>query len=683
MTDASGRGPLTFQPGIRFAMSVILLLSALNLVALGTVMVVLMPRLMTDQSPMHRSIWEASRSAESLHAQMLVDAERAQGASYTPVWPDEDVDALEGLISRSLEEDFPRVEQDLKFFVQSARRWYQAGLPVPQKYRGGFTPEDQLARDALTGGVDDAAAPTEEVTEPEAVEEDAPTGEVAQPDAQDAEEVVAEDEPTEAPVVTNTAVDDDLFRTFQGSYLQLQDRLSEVVAGHLVEGPRQGNLFGGYLLVWIVLMAAITIYLAWRLRALISDPLVEITHSAVAIGEGKLDTHVAVVRNRNDEVGALALAVETMRTNLHGQFSELQRQNQRMDTIFSAMNDGVLLVDAGWKLRQYNTAALRLLGLEGGPATWVDHDVRTLGVAALAEPLPSDLSSSRTVELHAVQEDSTHKHLRVIRRRLVGAAGRPAGFVAVLHDVTREKELDQVKNDFFSMVTHELKTPLTAIEGYTKLLLMGRPGPVNEEQERFLRTVTSQTDVLKGMIQDLLDMSRIAAGRLALSPETVDVAPLMARVVERFRPQAAHKELELLLREPDGEDLELQVEADASRLEQVLGNLVTNAMKFTPAGGTITLGWTPGGGMLRASVTDTGKGIPQDALARVFDKFYQVEQGDTRSAGGAGLGLFICREIVAAHGGELSVSSQLGKGSVFTLEIPAAGDPVNGPTSDD
>ena len=676
MTESNGRGSLTFQPGIRFAMSVILLLSALNLVALGTVMVVLMPRLMIDQSPMHRSIWEASRAAESLHAQMLVDAERTQGARQPLAWPEEDVSALEGLMLRSLEDDFPRVQQDLKFFVQAASRWYDAGLPLPLEYRGGFTPEDQLARDALVGGAEAEAAEATEATE--ATEADDGNEDVAPGDAEDVAEDAEPVEPVVAPVDVPSPLDDDLFRTFQGSYLQLQHRLSEVVAGHLVEGPRQGNLFGGYLLVWIVLMAAITIYLAWRLRALISDPLVEITQSAVSIGEGKLDTHVAVSRSRNDELGALAIAVETMRTNLHEQFSELQSQNRRMDTILSAMNDGVLLVDAGWRMRQYNTSALRLLGLEGGPATWVDHDVRTLGVPALAEPLPSELSSSRTVEMRAVRDDNTHKHLRVIRRRLLGGAGAPAGFVAVLHDVTREKELEQVKNDFFSMVTHELKTPLTAIEGYTKLMLMGRPGPINEEQERFLRTVTSQTDVLKGMIQDLLDMSRIAAGRLTLSPETLDVAPLMVRVVERFKPQAAHKELDLVLREPEGDALALQVEADASRLEQVLGNLVTNAMKFTPAGGTITLGWTPGGGMLRVSVTDTGKGIPTEAQARVFDKFYQVEQGDTRSVGGAGLGLYICREIVAAHGGELSVSSQLGKGSVFTLELP-----VNGPAPED
>ena len=654
-------------------MSVILLLSALNLVAIGTVMVTLMPALMRDHSSKHRSIWGASRAAESLHAQMMVDAQRALSTSRVPDCPEEDLLRFEQLMRRDLEEDFPRIEQDLKYFVEAARRWYGIGLPVPLEYRGGFTAEDERVRDAMFG--EDTPA-----EEPGLVEEVELGPEVPADVEDDPVPIAAVDEqPTEESQVdpgdpsgerAEVAPAGGEFRTLQASYLELQQGLSDVVSNHLVEGPRQGNLFGGYLLVWICIMAAITIYLAWRLRALISDPLVEITRAAVSIGEGNLDTHVEVPAQRKDELGALAAAVETMRLNLSRHFSEVQSHNRHMETILSAMKDGVLLVDAEWSLQQYNTAALKLLGLEGGPTTWVGRDVRTLGVDALADPLSVDLSSSRTVEMQSLQEESSHQHLRVIRRRLFGPAGAHAGFVAVLHDVTREKELDQVKNDFFSMVTHELKTPLTAIEGYTKLLLMERPGPINEEQERFLRTVTNQTDVLKGMIQDLLDMSRIAAGRLNLNRETVDVAPMMERVVERFRPQASHKELELLLRVPEGVDQEGPISVDAIRLEQVLGNLVTNAMKFTPAGGTISVGWTLSGGHLRASVSDTGKGIPDEALPHVFDKFYQVEQGDTRSVGGAGLGLYICREIVAAHSGELTVSSQLGKGSVFTLEIP-------------
>ncbi len=666
-------------------MSVILLLSALNLVGLGTVMVVLTPALMRDHSPMHRSVWDASRAAESLHAQMMVDAQRALSTPKQPAWPEQDVAELERRMRRDLEDDFPRVEQDLKYFAEASRRWYGAGLPVPLEYRGGFTVEDEQYRDVLLAEDDPSAADVEaaEVPTEATPDEAAPDEAVEADEVVEADEAVAAPAPAveEAPVVPTAPGDGEDFRTLQGSYLQLQHRLSDVVSSHLVEGPRQGNLLGGYMLVWICLMAAITIYLAWRLRALISDPLVEITRSAVAIGEGNLGTRVMVPPNRHNELGALAAAVENMRRNLKTHFSEVQTQNQRMGTILSAMKDGVLLVDAQGRLQQYNSSALKLLGLRGGPSDWIGRDVRELGVDALAEPFTVDnvdLSSSRTVEMAVPRMDIEHQHLRIIRRRLVGAAGADAGFVAVLHDVTREKELDQAKNDFFSMVTHELKTPLTAIEGYTKLLLMGRPGPVNEEQERFLRTVTSQTDVLKGMIQDLLDMSRIAAGRLNLHVETVEVAPLMARLVERFRPQASNKGLDLQLREPEGGDTDLQVEADGSRLEQVLGNLITNAMKFTAEGGAITLGWTLGGGRLRASVTDTGKGIPEASLPHVFDKFYQVEQGDTRSVGGAGLGLYICREIIAAHGGELSVSSQLGKGSVFTVEIP-----VGGPNPDD
>ncbi|MBM4319224.1 MAG: HAMP domain-containing histidine kinase, partial [Deltaproteobacteria bacterium] len=313
-----------------------------------------------------------------------------------------------------------------------------------------------------------------------------------------------------------------------------------------------------------------------------------------------------------------------------------------------------------------------LLGLPPGQLQG-EPDVAALGIRALAGPLPA-AGSEPPIEVTSTAEvgRGRAKHSRVFRRPLTTGEGRPAGYVAVIHDVTEEKEIEQIKNDFFSMVTHELKTPLTAVEGYSKLMLKGRPGPLTEDQRRFLQIITSQAEVLKQMIGDLLDVSRIAAGRLKLDPRPVQVASLLAGAQQRFAPQAAQQGIELCL-QPPREQPDPTVRLDAPRIEQVLGNLLGNALKFTPEGGRICLSWGIDQGSFAFAVSDSGVGIPPGELPRIFDKFYQVDRVETRRAGGAGLGLYICREIVAAHGGTITAQGRVEGGTIFRVELPLDG----------
>jgi len=218
------------------------------------------------------------------------------------------------------------------------------------------------------------------------------------------------------------------------------------------------------------------------------------------------------------------------------------------------------------------------------------------------------------------------------------------------------------------VVTHELKTPLTVIEGYVRLLQMGKGGDLSPKQAQMLQKVRSQAEILKMMVQDLLDATRIEGGHLTLDLGQVVASRVVVDTAESLRPEAISKRLKLLLVDdaPSG----VVIHADEFRFRQVLGNLLRNAFKFTEPGGTITVTTRLGEERLIVAVRDTGRGIPPAAIPKLFEKFYQVEAADTRKAGGAGLGLYICEQLTRAMGGTIQVQSMVDEGSCFTLSFP-------------
>jgi PAS domain S-box-containing protein len=243
--------------------------------------------------------------------------------------------------------------------------------------------------------------------------------------------------------------------------------------------------------------------------------------------------------------------------------------------------------------------------------------------------------------------------------------GRLYGF----RDVTQEHELDRMKTEFVSQVSHELRTPLTAIKGFTDMMLDGDAGELSDEQEEYLGIVRSNADRLVALINDLLDISRIESGRIALKREPVDLASVLDGVVATMRPLVTGK----------AETLTLDVEAglprvlgDQDRIVQVATNLVSNAHKYSPEGGDIQVRAMRAGDLVSVSVTDAGIGIPPEAMPRLFSRFYRVDSSLTREIGGTGLGLSIVKSIVELHGGSVSVESEPGKGSTFSFTLPLA-----------
>ena len=380
-----------------------------------------------------------------------------------------------------------------------------------------------------------------------------------------------------------------------------------------------------------------------------------------------------------------ATAVENARL-----YQDAWEKRRELEAVLVGIGDGVVVAAPDLSLILMNPVARDILRLEAEPPAGVP--LRPYLAAPefadlMAETLRGGQEQIRELELPAA--DTAGETARDDEKRTFGALASPvldadgevSGVVVVLRDITAQKELERMKSNFLSVVSHELRTPLHSIKGFVEIILMGKTGPVTEIQEDFLKTVRTQTTVLQRMIDDLLEFSRMEAGRVKLHLSEVSLPAMAHSVAVKLAPLAEEAGLRLSVALP--EDLP-EIDCDRSRVEQVLTNLVENAIKFTPAGGQISIGGLALGERVRLVVADTGIGIPLDEQEKVFDRFYQVDGSERRAYRGTGLGLSICRHIVERHNGRIWVESEgaAGSGSRFYVELPVYLRPAEAPTID-
>jgi two-component system phosphate regulon sensor histidine kinase PhoR len=271
-----------------------------------------------------------------------------------------------------------------------------------------------------------------------------------------------------------------------------------------------------------------------------------------------------------------------------------------------------------------------------------------------AEELPPGLMVDRVVEAHCAPIRSDQ--------------GDVIGAVAVLRDVTELRHTERLRRELTANVSHELRTPLTSIKGFAETLL---DGAMKDEEtcRRFLTIIDSEADRLVKLVDDLLDLSHLESKRATLELKPVDLTELVSQTVDKLRPLAEGAGLVLHQVVPG----HFEIAADPDRLEQVLTNLIDNAIKYTPPGGQVEVRIQPTDGEVEVSVADTGRGIRAEDLPHVFERFYRVDRSRTRGSGGTGLGLAIAKHIVEAHGGRISVHSRLDEGTTFTFALPRNG----------
>ncbi|HUF13635.1 MAG TPA: ATP-binding protein [Longimicrobiales bacterium] len=375
----------------------------------------------------------------------------------------------------------------------------------------------------------------------------------------------------------------------------------------------------------------------------------------------------------------------------------------RLATVLDQLSDGVVLFDAQGEPELVNAAAEALLGIsrgESGPTDW-DRAFRSRALQKKAggadDFFPARaLKGERLRDIRfTVRVHGSDRFIAASAAPVLGQDGIVRGAAVVLHDVTDEHEyaemlrhtnqelrqqaalLERVndelraataaKDQFLAMMSHELRTPINAIIGYSDLLDLGVHGPLNESQRTMMSRVLDTSNHLLGLVNDLLDLTKIAAGRIDLRFEEVVVERVVRRAVDQIAPLAAGKDLRLDMKG----DRDLIAIADETRLSQILINLASNAVKFTESG-AITFEFSADGERARIAVRDTGPGISERDRERVFDEFYQVDSGLARNVGGSGLGLAISRRLARLMGGEISLESEPGSGSEFVLDLPLA-----------
>ena len=360
---------------------------------------------------------------------------------------------------------------------------------------------------------------------------------------------------------------------------------------------------------------------------------------------------------------------------------QLMDEKERVETIIHNLAEGVVVVDNTGKILLMNPAAEKLLGLEHGKGAGGDirENLKEEHLLALAKgPLHSNDETPKQVELQSLNTD-TQRVLQASTAVIENEDGKTVGMVSVLSDITRQKELNEIKSKFVSHVSHELRTPLVAIQRSLALLLEEQSSNLGPDQKQYLEIANRNIGRLGRLINDILDLSKIEAGKLEIRPMFFSLPPLLQDVKSTFATWAADKKIEISLKI---QQESMIVEADRDRINQVLVNLVSNALKYTPEEGTITIeaavvrdeSLSPGD-CVEAGVRDTGIGIPPQDQKRIFERFEQVSLNQPAGVSSTGLGLTIAREIIELHGGRIWVESEQGKGSRFAFRIPMKASP--------
>ena len=393
------------------------------------------------------------------------------------------------------------------------------------------------------------------------------------------------------------------------------------------------------------------------------------------LGEGNFDTRAHV--RGNDELAQLARDFNAMAARLaefrKSSLGDLLQAHLSMQAAIDSIPDPVAIFSVEGNLQNVNDAAETLLGLKTDagskePLRNVDAPTR-----AVLERIRSHILSGKGAYVPKGFEDAVQL-LTLLGDRYFLPRGAPVyetrgvivGATVILQDVTRLRRFEELKNDLVATVAHEFRTPLTSLRMAVHLCTEQVAGPLTDKQAELLHAAREDCDRLQDMVDDFLDLSRIESGRVELYPLPTEISSLISNAIDEYKADADAKGVTL---GPKNALPELSVLADHERIGHVFSNLIGNAVRYTPRGGNITLDAQVTDGHVRFSVSDTGIGIPKEYQERIFEKFFQVPDSGPR---GTGLGLYIAKEIVRAHEGEIGVESEPGKGSTFWFTLPSA-----------
>lgn len=407
----------------------------------------------------------------------------------------------------------------------------------------------------------------------------------------------------------------------------------------------------------------LTTFFAFFLSSKITQPLRKMREYAFDIAKGNFDEHLPT--NQSDEIGQLAVAFNQMGRQLKHHLEVINQEKEQLSSILTSMTDAVITFNRDKTILLSNPPAERLL------QRWFIRNGMNKDLF-LPDEFYAMLDHVLTFEDKLEEDleiDGSYYRITISPLKSSGQAIR--GAIAVIRDMTEQIKLDKLRSDFIANVSHELRTPIAMLQGYSEAIL---DGIVDSEEERneMIRIIYDESQRMGRLVADLLDLARMESGHTTLVKESVPINPVFERITQKFSQVAKENHVHLNFHTEMSDDAVISIDED--RIEQVLTNLIDNAIRHTPAEGSVTVSLEHELSYLKVQVSDTGEGISKEDLPFVFERFYKADKARTRNKKvGTGLGLAIAKNIVEAHNGNIRVESELGKGTTFTFYLPLNG----------
>lgn len=425
------------------------------------------------------------------------------------------------------------------------------------------------------------------------------------------------------------------------------------------------------------LAVSVAVIIGLLVAELLSRSIAKIQTGAERIANGDFSRPIAV--GSHDEIGRLAESFNMMAVRLRDSYARLAFERQRDETLLESINDGLIAIDTEGKIVLVNSRAVDMLELgdrETLPGRSLDEVLRLWGQDD--KPLPADYRLARKAyEASGAVSEALNYHRSdgkkiavLIGMSPVISDGKVAGVIMVVRDVTREREVDRMKTEFISLASHQLRTPLSAIKWFSEMLLSGDAGKLTPDQTEFAKNVADSTERMIDLVNSLLNISRIESGRIMVDPKPTDLSELVNGIVNDLKAKIEERQQTLVV----SVHKELpKINLDPRLVGQVYLNLLTNAIKYTPKGGEVSVIVSRKDNDLVSQVSDNGYGIPKSEQVKMFQKFFRATNVSKVETDGTGLGLYLIKAIVESSGGKIWFESEEGKGTTFWFSLPMSG----------
>ncbi|WP_066050368.1 two-component system histidine kinase PnpS [Robertmurraya korlensis] len=441
------------------------------------------------------------------------------------------------------------------------------------------------------------------------------------------------------------------------------------VEGIIVLSTKLTEIKKAYEQIWWILTVSlgialfVIILLGYKITTMYTKPIESATNVAIELAKGNY--RARTYEDHADETGMLSSSINVLARNLQELMKSKEIQQDRLGTLIENMGSGLILIDSRGYINLVNRTYKEIFKVESNE--YLDklyyEVIDQKDICDLIEEI--FMTEQKIRKQLIVPVGIERRHFEVYGVPIIGLNDVWKGILLVFHDITEIKKLEQMRKDFVANVSHELKTPITSIKGFSETLL---DGAMEDKQtlEAFLNIILKESDRLQTLIQDLLDLSKMEKQGFQLSIQKINIVDVLNEVLPILAGKASEKNIDLQF---EAEDDGIYIEGDVYRLKQVFINLITNAISYTPEGGLVRVEVRERTSKIRINVVDTGIGIERKEIPRIFERFYRVDRARSRNSGGTGLGLAIVKHLIEAHKGNIRVESKVGRGTTFIIEL--------------